>query len=54
MSMNRLAVVAAIGTHNSMKNRSDDIRFNKNPSYETRERPNGNSFKGDVNVLLGG
>lgn len=54
--MNRLAIVAAIGTHNSMRNRTDDIRNNKHPSIEAHERPNGNAnaFNGDVNVLLGG
>lgn len=54
MSMNRLAIVAAIGTHNSMKNRTDDIRLNKHPSIEKQERPNGPAFEGDVNILLGG
>lgn len=53
MSMQRLAVVAAIGTHRSMQNRSDDIRQNKYPHVET-QRPNGTTFHGDVNVLLGG
>lgn len=54
MSVNRLAIIAAVGTHNTMKNRSDDIRWNKHPSIEHQERPNQNSFNGDVNVLLGG
>lgn len=52
--MNRMAIVAAIGTHNSMKNRSDDIRLNKHPSIEKQERPNTATFNGDVNILLGG
>lgn len=53
--MNRLAIVAAIGTHNSMKNRTDDIRLNKHPSIERQERPNGAAtFNGDVNILMGG
>lgn len=54
MSLNRLAIVAAIGTHNSMKNRTDDIRQNKHPTIETHERPNGGTVNGDVNILLGG
>lgn len=54
MSTNRLAIIAAIGTHNTMKNRSDDIRWNSHPKIEAHERPNNQKFSGDMNVLLGG
>lgn len=62
MSTQRLAILAAVTTHNMMKNSSDELhRYGGGGHQHTfdqqlppRSSPNGNEFHGNVNVLLGG
>lgn len=54
MSTQRLAILAAVTTHNYMKNSSDVDRYHNHKDLQQPIRPNGTQFHGNVNVLLGG